>query len=373
LASSRRNRRGGGGRGALPPTPVSGGVSVSGSNVALRNAAPTVLERPPTRRGSSGGKVGGVIGAAGRGGRGTNSLTLFDQSGGASGSGAGGIAIGSISQKRNEIIAKPKQKQGEYNPIKSLDYFMSSSPTTSIRVFQGPRRYVCPCSAHIPTALDYLLLDKSQEEKDKKSPISAEWDASLDEFEDDDEEDDIHSLLVRAWETQVFPTIRRRFRNESERRDGLEQIRGALQLGMIEIARQTVEFLYEEGGGVPRDLHFPTLEEVRAEAVKCTVDKMKPGMNIVIRPLKEQLTKVENSNSMLLPGYAVTGMLRTFGLVGEVLEVDQGHDLVLVETYIESEGVLVRFWYPVTSLDKRDGGKKPTLSTNTVNMFKLHS
>lgn len=30
--------------------------------------------------------------------------------------------------------------------------------------------------------------------------------------------------------------------------------RGALSLGMIEIAKQTVEFLYEENGGIPRDL-----------------------------------------------------------------------------------------------------------------------
>ena len=59
---------------------------------------------------------------------------------------------------------------------------------------------------------------------------------------------------IKAWETNVFPAIRRRFRNENERRDGLEQIKGALALGMLEIARQTVEFLYEENGGIPRDL-----------------------------------------------------------------------------------------------------------------------
>ena len=50
---------------------------------------------------------------------------------------------------------------------------------------------------------------------------------------DDDAEDreDHYVLLVKAWEQKVFPTIRRRFRNEAERKDGLEQIRGALQLG----------------------------------------------------------------------------------------------------------------------------------------------
>lgn len=40
-------------------------------------------------------------------------------------------------------------------------------------------------------------------------------------------------LLVKAWEDKVFPVIRRRFRNEADRRSGLEQIRGALQAGMI--------------------------------------------------------------------------------------------------------------------------------------------
>ena len=40
-----------------------------------------------------------------------------------------------------------------------------------------------------------------------------------------------YALLVKAWETKVFPTIRRRFRNEAERKSGLDQIKGALQLG----------------------------------------------------------------------------------------------------------------------------------------------
>ena len=47
----------------------------------------------------------------------------------------------------------------------------------------------------------------------------------------DEPAEDHYALLVKAWEQKVFPTIRRRFRNEAERKDGLEQIRGALQLG----------------------------------------------------------------------------------------------------------------------------------------------
>lgn len=38
-------------------------------------------------------------------------------------------------------------------------------------------------------------------------------------------------LLVTAWEERVFPVIRRRFRSDSDRRSGLEQIRGALLAG----------------------------------------------------------------------------------------------------------------------------------------------
>ncbi len=45
------------------------------------------------------------------------------------------------------------------------------------------------------------------------------------------QEEDLHTLLVRAWEAKVFPVIQRRFRNDQERKSGLDQIKGALQLG----------------------------------------------------------------------------------------------------------------------------------------------
>ena len=44
-------------------------------------------------------------------------------------------------------------------------------------------------------------------------------------------EEDPHDLLVQAWETKVFPIIRQRFRNEQERKEGTEQIKGALRIG----------------------------------------------------------------------------------------------------------------------------------------------
>jgi hypothetical protein len=39
---------------------------------------------------------------------------------------------------------------------------------------------------------------------------------------------------------------------------------------------------------------------------------------------------------------------------------------------VESEGILIRFWYPVSGLDKPQVQKKPNLNSSTVNMFKLH-
>lgn len=38
-------------------------------------------------------------------------------------------------------------------------------------------------------------------------------------------------LLVKAWEDKVFPVIRRRFRSQTDRQSGLEQIKGALLAG----------------------------------------------------------------------------------------------------------------------------------------------
>ena len=65
--------------------------------------------------------------------------------------------------------------------------------------------------------------------------LGGSQDDTKDDEEDGDQEaqEDFHALLVKAWESKVFPVIRRRFRNEAERRSGLEQIKGALQLGEL--------------------------------------------------------------------------------------------------------------------------------------------
>ena len=59
-----------------------------------------------------------------------------------------------------------------------------------------------------------------------------------DSNEDEQSHEDHYALLVKAWEQKVFPVIRRRFRNEAERKDGLEQIKGALQLGTLVLIYQ---------------------------------------------------------------------------------------------------------------------------------------
>jgi len=51
----------------------------------------------------------------------------------------------------------------------------------------------------------------------------------------------------------------------------------------------------------------------------------------------------------------------------------QTHELVLVEVYVETEGTLLRFWYPLKCLERIDGTTKPPLNAHTVNMFKLHT
>jgi E3 ubiquitin-protein ligase HECTD4 len=73
----------------------------------------------------------------------------------------------------------------------------------------------------LSTGPDYLSSATQEDESDEEPA------------EDETQSEDHYALLVKAWEQKVFPVIRRRFRNEAERKDGLEQIKGALQLGMV--------------------------------------------------------------------------------------------------------------------------------------------
>ena len=202
-------------------------------------------------------------------------------------------------------------------------------------------------------------------------------DEDSDSEDEEDEEDleseivrkeDVNSLLVKAWESKVFPIIRRRFRNETERKDGLEQIKGALALGMADIARQTVEFLYEENGGIPRDLHLPTIEDIKEEMSKFTIEGLKKGNSVLIPDLSQE--------GCQLPKFCVPMMKKTFGLPGEVLEIDSSNELIQVESYLKSEGVLVRFWYPIGVLEKPvDCGVKTAVTgaqVINVNNLNIH-
>ncbi|XP_060106352.1 probable E3 ubiquitin-protein ligase HECTD4 isoform X1 [Heteronotia binoei] len=193
-----------------------------------------------------------------------------------------------------------------------------------------------------------------------------------DDESDDDDDDDIpredhYALLVKAWETKVFPTIRRRFRNEAERKSGLDQIKGALQLGMVDIARQTVEFLYEENGGIPRDLYLPTIEDIKDEANKFTIDKVRKGLTVVTR-CPDSNNVATSTVGTALPKFAIRGMLKTFGLHGVVLDVDSVNELVQVETYLRSEGVLVRYWYPIDMLERPPAGYRRTATNGLVSL-----
>uniref|UniRef100_W5MLW8 HECT domain E3 ubiquitin protein ligase 4 n=1 Tax=Lepisosteus oculatus TaxID=7918 RepID=W5MLW8_LEPOC len=181
------------------------------------------------------------------------------------------------------------------------------------------------------------------------------------------DDEDHYALLVKAWETKVFPTIRRRFRNEAERKSGLDQIKGALQLGMVDIARQTVEFLYEENGGIPRDLYLPTIEDIKDEANKFTIDKVRKGLTVVIRCPDSNNTN-STTGGTALPKFAIRGMLKTFGLHGVVLDVDSMNELVQVETYLRSEGVLVRYWYPIDMLERPPAGSRRTAANGLVTL-----
>lgn len=95
--------------------------------------------------------------------------------------------------------------------------------------------YNAEASSNYKLSLSYSNLTRS-------GPDGRTQQANIDDESDVDEKDesepmeDNYVLLVKAWEQKVFPVIRRRFRNEAERKDGLEQIKGALQLGQSSLS-----------------------------------------------------------------------------------------------------------------------------------------
>nr|XP_023417792.1 probable E3 ubiquitin-protein ligase HECTD4 [Cavia porcellus] len=237
-------------------------------------------------------------------------------------------------------------------------------PCRIAAVATAQQQYDSDTSCHYKVELSYENFITSG--PDPHPPPIAD-DESDDDDDDDIPQEDHYALLVKAWETKVFPTIRRRFRNEAERKSGLDQIKGALQLGMVDIARQTVEFLYEENGGIPRDLYLPTIEDIKDEANKFTIDKVRKGLTVVTRS-PDSNNVASSTVGTALPKFAIRGMLKTFGLHGVVLDVDSVNELVQVETYLRSEGVLVRYWYPIDMLERPPAGYRRTATNGLVTL-----
>nr|KAG5713128.1 hypothetical protein BaRGS_007655 [Batillaria attramentaria] len=148
--------------------------------------------------------------------------------------------------------------------------------------------------------------------------------------------EDHYALLVKAWEQRVFPVIRRRFRNEAERKDGLEQIRGPFSLTS------------------GRDL------------AKFTIERVKKGTTVIIRTPSSLSS---STGAALLPKFAVRAHAQDVrSLTGTVLDLDTPNELVQVETYLRSEGVLVRFWYPLEMLEKPQPGLRKSSITGGQTM-----
>lgn len=119
---------------------------------------------------------------------------------------------------------------------------------------------------------------------------------------------------------------------------------------MESIAQETVEFLYEENGGIPRDLHLPTMDDVKADLGKFTISHVKKGSVVVVQ--KD------------LPYSRCGGrtLQKTQGLTGIVLDVDETNEIIQVETYLQNEGALIRFWYPVVYLERPPPGYRKSSS-----------
>ena len=83
--------------------------------------------------------------------------------------------------------------------------------------------------------------------------------------------------------------------------------------GLIDIAISTVEDLYEDSGGLPNSLVFPRIEDIEAELDRTTVQDLRQAMTV----------QIVCSSVEALPGFAVPGMRKTFGLCGVVQEVDK--------------------------------------------------
>jgi hypothetical protein len=161
--------------------------------------------------------------------------------------------------------------------------------------------------------------------------------------EEEEEEEDMTEQLIQAWEREVFPRIHSRFRNSQERQTGYEQIRGALQFNMAEIAMETVAGLYDDSGGLPAEFHLPTIDDLRAAAGRLGANEIVSGM------------RVRNITTDATADYEIMGVEKTRMLTGTVVRVDTDRSLALVEMYVGSDASLMHWWYPCNVLELAEG------------------
>jgi len=161
--------------------------------------------------------------------------------------------------------------------------------------------------------------------------------------EEEEEEEDMTDRLIQAWETEVFPRISNRFRSSDERQSGFDQIRGALQLNMPDIAIDSIAMLYDDSGGLPESLHLPTMDDLRASANRISANEIQSGM------------RVRNIASEGTTQFEVPGVEKTRLLTGTVIRVDTKQSLALVEMYVGSKASLEHWWYPCNVLELAEG------------------
>lgn len=87
---------------------------------------------------------------------------------------------------------------------------------------------------------------------------------------------------------------------------------------MIDIVRQIVEFLYEENGGILRDFYLLIIENIKEDLVKFIIEKVRKGIIVVIRNIVE----IFIVGVIVLFKFVVRSMFKIFGLIGNVLDVD---------------------------------------------------
>ena len=131
-----------------------------------------------------------------------------------------GYSISAGHRRHNPYACRPALKQKvmtRYDTESSVGLRLQKSGNPLFRV--GP--------APLATVVD---MDE-ESDLDDEEEINEGSDDS--DYGGGEQSESVNALLVKIWESRVFPVIRRRFRNETERRDGLEQIKGALSLGMV--------------------------------------------------------------------------------------------------------------------------------------------